>query len=150
MMRWRLLLEEFHFQVQYYTEIKKNQVGALLRSYSLRETKSAIEDYIPVFTSSGPTDKQDTEETLCIISKNVRRDDHPTNNSHNNPPVLTRITSTEHLCEQKPDPACIAMSAHPVAVDLPPFSVDANGVLLLLFNSYTQLYIPTSLQQRIL
>lgn len=95
LMRSRLRLSRFHFQIQNKKENKHSQADALSRLHSLGEAASPIEGEMPVFTSGGPPDEGDTAEKLCLVTETITTDDLLTTNLATKLPVLTPITSTE-------------------------------------------------------
>ena len=147
LMRWRLRLSEFDFDVKYKKGSKNSVADCLSRLRTLGETTTEVDDQIPCFNLDEeheidePPQEFDDWEDFDLLLATEEEEEHP---------VPSAISTEELIREQGRDPFCkkIRISldrGRPV-----PFVEDESGVLFRTQEGHPQLVIPRSLVPRVL
>lgn len=140
LIRWRLRLSEFKFQIQYKKGICNSQADALSRLGTRGGTEvDAEEDEIPCFQLEDISSEVDesTLDDICALN--------PDENS-----TVEPITTEELISTQLSDRFCTDIRARLDRGERLPFLDDEQGILTRIVDENTQVVIPQELQSRLL
>ena len=153
LMRWRLRLSEFDYDVEYKKARLNKQADALSRLETLGETEPFVDDEIPCFHMEGScpdgtcdhSDEEFLSMEYALIDELLATDSSPSS-----PLLLRPITTEELVYAQHGDAFCNALRSRLNGGEELPFSLDENGILIRHVEGNTQLVIPYVLRARVL
>jgi len=149
LMRWRLRLSEFDFDVRYKKGTKNSVADCLSRLRTLGDTVTEIDDQIPCFhldeareIDEIPQEHDDWEDfDLLLVANDASEEEE----------ALPQAISYDELVEeQAKDAFCRKIRIQLDEGKLIPFEEDTSGVLIRNQEAHSQLVIPRSLVPRVL
>ena len=152
LMRWRLRLGEFDFDVKYKKGKLNTQADALFRLFTSGETTVPVDEEIPCFLGGfsemeqvckTPDDFEDLESARFDAILTTERYSTEDN-------VLVPITREEMLRHHLTDPFCAGIRRRINRGDNIPFATEEGGVLVRDVKATLQVVVPQDLQGRIL
>ena len=150
LMRWRLRLSEFDFEVKYKKGRLNTQADALSRLRTDGETTTEIDTDIPCFLLTDSSDGK--EDSLDFLDLSYAEEDEllavsaPTRDEQ----ILTPVTREEFARHQLNDPFCVGIRSRINAGDRIPFKEDDSGVLVRVIEEHPQIVVPHELKPRVL
>ena len=166
LMRWRLRLSEFDFEVKYKLGLINTQADAMSRLASTGSTTTPIDEEIPVFPKC--PDPQDpalamenfsafdmTEVTPHLLEEWCYHDESLFLTSNSHQPLLTPVTRHELKTAQLADDFCRTTRAQlnrggGRGGKHLPFFVDDEGILHRTTQGLKQVCVPAALRRRVL
>ena len=151
LMRWRLRLSEFDFEVKYKKGSSNSVADCLSRLNTLGEAVDEVDDGIPCFALEEhdhvgetkellPPDHEEWEDhDLTLVAEGRDEGQRPSS-----------ITHEELVREQASDNFCRGIRAKLDSGKLVPFEEDPSGVLVRTQEAHPQVVIPRSLVPRVL
>ena len=146
LVRWRLRLSEFDFDIEY----KKGTANAPADTVSrlrtpMGTTVDAHEDDIPCLPL-------EVDEEFDPLLHSEEPDPAPIDElfatQHEEP--VSPVTLEEMVLHQRSDPFCVRMNARLEEGERVPFIVNADGILVRTASEYSQMVLPESLKDRVL
>ena len=148
LMRWRLRLSEFDFEINYKKGTSNSVADCLSRLNTQGGTTVPTDNDIPCFVAS----HEKNEEEVDFIEFDYEEEDHVlvTNSASRQEENLKTITVEELLRAQQEDDFCSAVRARLNGGERIPFALDETGVLRRHVERHPQIVVPESLQARVL
>ena len=149
LMRWRLRLSEFDFQILYKTGKLNTQADALSSLATLVETTSDLDEDIPCILIDG---EYDEGYEVDFIEEEFAYDDAllTTETDMPDPDLLAAITLEELVLAQASYAFCKAIFSHLIGGgEDQPFAVDDRGFLSRYVKAFPQIMIPQTLKPRV-
>ena len=149
LMRWRLRLSEFDFQILYKKGKLNAQEDALSRLTTLGETTSDHDEDIPCFLIDG---EYDEGYEVDFIEEEFAFDDALliTETDMPDPDLLAAITLEDLVLAQASDPFCKVIRSRLNGREDLPFAVDDRGFLSRYEEAFPRILIPQTLKPRVL
>ncbi len=157
LMRWRLVLAEFNFQIKYKLGRLNTQADALSRLQTRAETIRHDDD-IPAFLMPDFTnDTCDSDNDECDSEDLLQLDYNPADELFAtlpeptpSDPLFTPITTEELLTEQLSDSFCTTIRRQLNEGGVVPFGFNDEGLLCRQVTDRDQIVVPHSLKARVL
>ena len=159
LMRWRLRLSEFDFNIEYKKGICNTQADALSRLRTNAEVQfDADESDIPVYAVVDSDDEEDDPEDIEILD--FEEDEFVEHDLamleacavETEPPAdtITAVTAEEIVQGQLVDEFCLSVRRRINAGDRVAFVEDKNGILVRTTTRHPQIVVPHALRVRVL
>ena len=149
LMRWRLRLSEFDFEVKYKKGSTNSVADCLSRLSTRGETVTEIDDEIPCFVLDEEQEQESDGDPPCEGDAWEDFDLALVAEGQDGPRPVA-ITTEELIREQARDTFCQALRARLDKGDLIPFEEDGGGVLVRTVESSPQIVVPRTLVPRVL
>ena len=153
LMRWRLRLSEFDFDVKYKKGTHNSVADCLSRLRTAGDTTTELEDEIPCLPLEVP-DEAYTDTVLSDTTPHLDEwEDHDLlllSSEDADDPPLRAISKDELITEQSRDPFCVKLARQLDRGKLIPFDTDTDGILVRTNEGWPQVVVPRSLVPRVL
>ena len=149
LIRWRLRLSEFDFEIKSKKGKANSQADALSRLLTKGETVDEIDDEIPCFMAEPADATEDEEEDFGRVDDILALEGGASDRLDH----FQAVAPKELICEQAVDPFCIRIKEEMDAGKVRTFTTEEKGfegTLCRTAAEFVQVVIPQSLRDRVL